>query len=84
MLLNILSDPVAATPLLPLPPLARFCPGRPAPLYCIPQSNQPFKELELSVALPGSAINAPNIPVGLIKLIVNPATAVLLKAKVAY
>ena len=47
---------------MPLPPDPVFAPGTPEPLYCIEQSNHPFKLLVASIIVPGAANHIPAIP----------------------
>jgi len=72
---------------VPLPPDPVFAPGTPEPLYCIEQSNHPFKLLVASIIVPGAANHIPAIPgdaapVSVDILIEKLATTCLLNANV--
>ena len=84
MLLAIISPPVLAHPLLPLPPFPVLAPGTPAPPYCVPHSNHPLIVLALSIVVPGAAIQTPLTPVPLVILILKLATTDLRNAIVIY
>ena len=76
---TILSEPVSAIPLLPLPPLPVFVPGTPEPAYCIDASPQPFIPDAESIAVLGTATKSPDtLPVS---VMLKRETVVLLNAK---
>ena len=78
VLSTTLSPPVLAQPSEPFPPLPE--PGCPEPLYCVEQFNQPLAPEELSIHVPGIAINMPDTLPDIV--IENCDTGVLLNANV--
>ena len=81
---KILSAPVNAQPLLPLPLLSVLAPGMPDPAYCVAASSHPFSVDDESIAVPGAAIHNPLIPELDVILMSKLATACLRKANVKY
>ena len=80
VLSTTVSPELNAQPLDPLPPEPVLAPGTPEPPYVVEQSNHPFNELALSIAVPGAAMNMPDTLPDMVKLKLD--IVVLLNAKV--